>query len=458
MRKEAETVVDDKQPLETPVWTADSATVNIRHYGYRKELGSNVTVSLVDILSGKLYSVKKTLSDDGCATFQVPVRTSKAVVSVYSFYYRGSMIVSAGEESTFHIDMNKRGHIRSNVAVHRWEDGRYTWCTGANAELNNLLLPQKSAKVLAETPLTTKQQEYFTLMDEADEAAAFFTETARTARQIPFRRMAELPISDSRLLYFNRPLRRIAQYGTVIATNGNPMSDALEQIKSGTFLDKLRNATWHDSGPVVDLMMLYVYQELINQGHVLTEADLSPLKERANRVLYDYLLDYKRQLEKMRESYRTNAANRHYNVPNVKTQSRVDAVLRQHEGKNVVLCFIPANITSIKMFSKMNDFIAKMKAGGTEFCLFPIGDMDKKRWLSHTSCIGANCYWLSFSSALSFLAELTGSDDCPPLEFLFVSKDGKHAETWSETLGKHHVVNRDFEDMLKTYVQNCIDK
>lgn len=76
------------------------------------------------------------------------------------------------------------------------------------------------------------------------------------------------------------------------------MSDALEQIKSGTFLDKLRNATWHDSGPVVDLMMLYVYQELINQGHVLTEADLSPLKERANRVLYDYLLDYKRQLEK----------------------------------------------------------------------------------------------------------------------------------------------------------------
>lgn len=127
-------------------------------------------------------------------------------------------------------------------------DYRYTWCTGANAELNNILLPQKSAKVLAETLLTTKQQEYFALMDEADEAAAFFTETARTARQTPFRRMAELPISDSRLLYFNRPLRRIAQYGTVIATNGSSMLDALERIKSGTFLDKFRNATGHGSG------------------------------------------------------------------------------------------------------------------------------------------------------------------------------------------------------------------
>ncbi len=458
VRKEAETVADDHQPLETPVWTADSATVNIRHYGYRKELGSDVTVSLVDLITGKLHSVKKTLSDDGCATFQVPVRTSKAVVSVYSFYYRGSMIVSAGEESTFHIDMNKRGHIRSNVPAHRWEDGRYTWCTGANAELNNILLPQKSAKVLAETLLTTKQQEYFALMDEADEAAAFFTETARTARQTPFRRMAELPISDSRLLYFNRPLRRIAQYGTVIATNGSSMLDALERIKSGTFLDKFRNATGHGSGPVVDLMMLYVYQELIKQGHMLTEADLSPLKERANRILYDYLLDYRRQLEKLKESYRTNAANRHCNVPDAEKESRVDAVLRQHEGKNVVFCFIPANITSIKMFSKMNDFIAKMKSCGTEFCLFPIGDMDKQRWQSQTSCIGANCYWLSFSSALSFLEELTGNDDYPPLEFLFVSKEGKRAGRWLETSGKHYVMDRDFTDMLKTYVQNCIGK
>lgn len=103
-------------------------------------------------------------------------------------------------------------------------------------------------------------------------------------------------------------------------------------------------------------------------------------------------------------------------------------------------------------------FIAKMKAGGTEFCLFPIGDMDKQRWQSQTSCIGANCYWLSFSSALSFLAELTGNDDYPPLEFLFVSKDGKRAGRWSETSGKHYVMDRDFTDMLKTYVQNCIGK